>query len=235
MQSESPQIAYLQLAENNEEGRYSFSAEYPKLTIADADAEKEINQVVSAFVVRELQGFRLEAISSIEQKKASWRENRPAISSSWDDMNIAFKVILLNERFFVFQMDIYSYRAGAAHPNTRTHTFNFLLKPVASLLEINDLFDWGTKHLKVISDYCIEELTSEKTGSSADGIADDWAKRGAGPDVSNFQKMLIRPGGIEIIFDPYQVDCYAAGRKTVFVHKTAFAGYLKSPFDQLLP
>lgn len=234
MPSDSPQITYLQLTENNEDSRYSFSAEYPKLTIADVDTATEVNQLISAFVVRKLQGFRVEAISTLEEKQAAWRENPTFVARSWDDMNIGFKVTLLNEHFLVFEMDIYSYHAGAAHPNTHTETFNFLLKPVVSLLDISDLFDCDAKYLEVISDYCIEELTSGDN-SAHQYIVDDWVKRGAGPEASNFKKMLIRRAGIEIIFDPYQVACYAEGRKTVFVPKTVFANHIKSSFIRLLP
>ena len=43
----------------------------------------------------------------------------------------------------------------------------------------------------------------------------DWLSRGAGPQLKNFSKFLLRRAGVLFIFHSYEVASYAEGRKEV--------------------
>jgi hypothetical protein len=68
--------------------------------------------------------------------------------------------------------------------------------------------------LKKLSDYCFNEL--KKRNDTEDICTDDeWLKEGTKPDVKNYESLPIEPEGILVIFNAYQVACYAAGPQTV--------------------
>lgn len=158
----------------------------------------------------------------------------PGMVSAWDDISISFDVILFCDDLLVLEFQIGSYVALAAHPNHNTKTFNFLLRPTISALEFHDLFRWGSRYLEFISQYCIANFHSQLPQALKEGQTDSWIIQGAAPKHQNFEKFLITKTGLRILFDPYEVSCYAAGRREVFIPSSALKEYLKEPFLTLM-
>ena len=63
--------------------------------------------------------------------------------------------------------------------------------------------------------------------TASDQPTDAWITTGAGPKHANFEKLLLIPHGLLIIFDAYQVGSYAEGRREVYIPATALSGILK--------
>jgi hypothetical protein len=155
----------------------------------------------------------------------------------WDDVSMSFDVVLFSDDFLVLEFRFHSYVAMAVHPNSNTKTLNFLLQPCATPLEFYDLFDPNSGYLEFISQYCIANLHSQQPESlkaANGGNQDSWILQGASPRHQNFERFLITLQGLRIIFDPYQVSCYASGRREVFIPTATLRKYLKQPFLTLL-
>ena len=103
----------------------------------------------------------------------------------------------------LFSVDYYV--SGAAHPNLNFKTLNLNIAE-GKVLAMADLFKPGADYLKVISDFCIQDLKKQGRLESESGAA---------PDPQNFRSWNITPQGLLISFDPYQVIAYAMGPQAV--------------------
>jgi hypothetical protein len=125
-------------------------------------------------------------------------------------------------------LDVGSYSAGAAHPNSYSETVNFDLRN-GKLLKLADLFQPGSKYLQTISAYCIADLKKQGKQKGPDSMLDDdWIERGAGPDAENYGSWTVGKKGLEITFDSYQVAAYAAGPQHVLVPYSALKDLIKT-------
>ena len=94
------------------------------------------------------------------------------------------------------EFTVSSYSAGAAHPNSYTEVVNFDLKNGKSL-KLADLFLPGSKYLQTLSTYCIQALKKQAKEQGQDAMLDDdWIKRGAGAELTNYDNWTITKKGI---------------------------------------
>jgi len=140
------------------------------------------------------------------------------------------------------EFSVGSYYAGAAHPNTNTHTLNFELHPSA-LLALQDLFQPTSNYLTILSEYCVADLRKQQPSrwygprERAEELElrqDKWILSGAGPKSGNFERFVLLKGGMRVFFDPYQVGSYAEGKYDVFLPLHAVGHLLKEPIALLL-
>ncbi|SRR6266849_2707866 len=222
-------LSYLQASEKDDEHRYSFEAEYPEITPSDITGAYETNLCIAAFISRTLQRFRAEAISRSSEKKEMLKKgSHPSI---WDDASISFDVVLFSDDLLTVDFQLVSYMALAAHPDSSTKTMNFLLRPWTTPLELQDLFLYNSGYLDSVSRYCVDELHRQLPSDlKQGGQKDSWILRGAAARLQNFEKFLITKEGLRMVFDPYQVSCYAEGRREVFIPGDAIKALLKEPF-----
>lgn len=235
IQKKPVHLRYLQLAEKAEEHRYSFQADYPQLSPEESTVATETNQVIAAFVARELQRFRSQALATSLGKAEMDRQPSPH-ALCWDDLSISHSVAVFTDDLFALEFRLYSYGAGAAHPNHLTQTFNFLFQH-SLVLELADLFAPRSNYLDVLSQYCVTDLHAHQTPfvkSQRAGETDEWILKGAGARKCNFEKFLLVKGGLRIFFDPYWVSSYAEGRREVFIPLSELGDVLKEPIAKLL-
>jgi Protein of unknown function (DUF3298) len=235
IQNKPVHLSYLKLLERDEERRYSFDADYPQITPDESTTAAETNLIISAFVTKELQRFRAQAMATSAFKGEMLRLS-PESVTNWDDLSITHSVGLFADDLLALEFRLWSYAAGAAHPNHTTRTSNFLLRP-SVLLEFDDLFQPNSNYLEFISKYCITDLHAHlppELKSDYAGKKDTWIERGAGPEDRNFEKFLLVKSGLRLFFDPYSVGSYAEGRREVFIPVTALASFLNEQFVRLL-
>jgi Protein of unknown function (DUF3298) len=215
-------LRYLQMREKRDDFLYDFEADYALVGSDDSKADSETNLCISYFVSNSLQRFRKESIASAgfkrEQKQGQFS------ATAWDSLAISHNVSLYTRDVLSLEFQIWSYGAGAAHPNSHTKTMNFRLRPSLEL-QLQDIFKPGD-YLKVLSQLCISDLhrqqplrwgnPTERALQLLDG-RDEWILRGAGPFPQNYQRLSFRKNGIVIHFDPYWVGSYAEGKYEVFV------------------
>ncbi len=157
-------------------------------------------------------------------------------SMCWDSLSITHNVTMFTENLLSLEFRIWSYGAGAAHPNTITRNLNYFLHPAVQI-ELRDLFRYETDYLKILSSYCITALHEQQPPilkAAYSGESNDWILRGAAPDLSNFNKFSLERGGMRIYFDPYSVACYAEGRYDVFVPLSVLSSVMKESVMRFL-
>ena len=96
------------------------------------------------------------------------------------------------------------------------------------MLQLQDLFDPGADYLKVISDYCIQELKRQNVLEWDTGVL---------PDAENFRDWNITSSGLLFSFDPYVVASYAQGPQSVTIPYADLDSVLnpRGPLSPLLP
>lgn len=192
---------------------YEAELEFPFFTSTVTDLV-ELNTLERSAALRrltELRSIRL-SLPPVDHGSLS---TLPSILTS------SFEVSLYTDEIVSIRHSIFHYGSGAAHPNHVTAVTNVQLGPLIPL-QFADLFSRRTQYLRTLSDYCVSRLTEEKgLAQPSDGI-----REGAGPDIKNFSKFNITPGGLLITFDEYQVDCYAAGGSQVLIDRSFLTDYL---------
>jgi hypothetical protein len=218
--TESPtslQTTRKEVREDSEEQRYSLSASYPQLSLIASASDHSINTAVASFINTICEQWRSESIATAKIKREMREQFK---SAAWDDLSISYGVTMNTRNLFSVQFSISTYGAGAAHPNSVTRTLNFR-RDSGAQLGLTEIFRPASDYLNTLSTYCIADLEQQvHKGSGPSGEAEShnsWIATGAGPSYQNFERFVLEPGGLRIFFDPYQVDCYAAGRYEVYI------------------
>lgn len=224
--SNGAEIVAKQIREKNKKLKYEVSAAYPQLIgVTDPNYDK-FNQTVRNLISRKVSDFKKEMTPSAEDELAP--DENPVIDESMgSDITVNYELALAKDDLIAIQFTVSSYSAGAAHPNSYTEVVNFDLKN-GKLLKLSDLFLPGSKYLETLSSFCIQELKKQaKAQGDYAAMDDDWIKRGAGAELTNYDNWTITKKGLGIIFDPYQVAAYAAGPQNVLVPYSALKEIIK--------
>jgi len=187
--------------------RYHTSATYPQLEgMKDENLQKIIN--------KEIYEAMMNGLNEFKKDMSDWElDNIPKEFNS--EMEYTFTSYMLTDELFSFAFEVYSYYAGAAHPNQWTKSMNYDLKN-GKMITFKDLFNAKANYYEKISKYCIEDL---KTQAKFNGFEfdEEMLIDGAGPKDSNFLNFNILQKGLQITFDPYQVAPYVAGVQYVMI------------------
>jgi hypothetical protein len=212
----------VQFKESSDEHLYSIDAEYPLFASTASKHDKELNERISTFITNVVDDFRAAAIANAD-KKTKLQQEFPTMC--WDSLFITSRVFLNSPDYLSIEFVFQTYGAGAAHPNSLTRTLTFGLKPFRGI-ELGDLFVPASDYLRILSDYCIEELHKMQPhrwndpSERAERLKlrrDEWIMSGAGAQYDNFRPFLLANEGILVFFDAYKVGSYAEGRYEVFV------------------
>ena len=224
--SNGAEIVAKQIREKNKKLKYEVSAAYPQLIgVTDPNYDR-FNQTVRNLISRKVGDFKKEMTPSAEDELAP--DENPVIDDSLgSDITVNYELALAKDDLIAIQFTVSSYSAGAAHPNSYTEVVNFDLKN-GKLLKLADLFLPGSKYLETLSNFCIQELKKQaKAQGDYAAMDDDWIKRGAGAELTNYDNWTITKKGLGITFDPYQVAAYAAGPQNVLVPYSAVKEIIK--------
>jgi hypothetical protein len=211
---------------------YTLSIEYPQFRPRADASLSEINARIRGYIGKMELRFRKESLACLEMQDERDRRH----STAWlrDELKVSFAVHLLTEDLVSIEFSLMTYGAGAVHPNSHTRTFNFRRKPTLEL-DLTDVVDPLSDYLQTFSQHCISELGKQRDAEPGSVPFDEnWLSQGAGPVHRNFENWLFVARGIRVVFDPYQVDCYAAGRHEVNVPIAILGSVLKAEYFNLL-
>ena len=212
-----------QIKEKNKKLNYEVDAQYPQLSGSRAPNSEKFNQTVRSLITKKVSDFRKEMTPS-EDEPPPDPATETTTESQTSDIAIAYEVALAKDDLIAIEFTVSSYSAGAAHPNSYTEVVNYDLQN-GKLLKLADLFQPAAKYLRTLSSYCIQELKKQQT---AEGFVDeDWVKKGAAPELTNYDNWTISKKGLRLTFDPYQVAAYAAGPQRVLVPYSALKEIIK--------
>lgn len=120
---------------------------------------------------------------------------------------------IISGQFLTLYSVINTYYARAAHSNVDFITTNYLVSLGILIESPEHLFKNPVESFQIFRDLVIKNLV----GLDADAHVGDgqnrsleWVESGT-KSWDCFKKFAIKDDGIDVIFPPYQVDCYAAG------------------------
>jgi Protein of unknown function (DUF3298) len=210
-------IGTREIVERDPEGlAYDINIQYPRIESSDEGSIREVNAHVAGFATGIVEHFRKEAVAAVANDE---QRRFRAEHKTCDSLEGRFDVSLLTERLLSLRFIIWTQGAGAIHPNTYTHTLNFLLSPFQQL-RFQDLFRPESDYLGAVSEYCVSDLRRQvATRPPGKPVPQDdsWLVEGAGPKESNFEAYLLTKTGLLLIFDPYRVGSYAEGSQEVHI------------------
>lgn len=131
------------------------------------------------------------------------------------------------------------YGAGAAHPNHHFDTYNFFLEPIVLVESLEHIFTDSKNAFKTIQIevrellYNIKSDNEEASEDSDSGLPKEWIDEGT-KEWKDFHSFAFKSDGIEILFPPYQVSCYADGSHSVVIPYPKIIKLLKNEFISYL-
>ncbi|KKT91358.1 MAG: hypothetical protein UW92_C0013G0007 [Candidatus Jorgensenbacteria bacterium GW2011_GWA2_45_13] len=135
-----------------------------------------------------------------------------------------YETELLTSELISIRFEPTTYTAGAAHPYSFTHAFNYDLRTGSIIRSPEGFFTPNSGYLDTISSYSINNLL-EQFNNERDAI-EPMIRGGATPNSENYQNLLFTKSGLLIVFDPYQVAPYAAGISEVTIPYETIAGIM---------
>jgi len=223
------EIVARQIKDSNKKLKYKIDVQYPQLSGSGSPNYEKFNQTVRGLVTKKVAAFKTEMAPDPDDPPLTELESMDS------DLNVGYTIALARDDLISVLLDVGSYSAGAAHPNSYSEVVNFDLRN-GKQLKLADLFQPGSKYLQSIAAYCIADLKKQGKQKGEDSMLDDdWVQRGAEADPENYSSWTIGKKGLGIIFDSYQVAAYAAGPQHVLVPYSALKAMIKidGPLAQL--
>ncbi|MDD4179564.1 MAG: DUF3298 domain-containing protein [Candidatus Margulisbacteria bacterium] len=196
----SPPLPTIKNIEINEQAKdYEIEINYPSLKMRwSSKIEQAINREVKSLVNK--------------NKTSFLKERTKPFNNLNNSLSLGYQVPSLTTTVLSLKFSALVFYAGAAHPQHWIETLNFDLK-TGEKLSLAEICGGNKNYLKTISDYCIKELLA-RTDLGPD---EDWIRRGASPEASNFQYFNLTANDLIITFPDYQVAPYAAGEQEVAI------------------
>lgn len=186
----------------------------PVMTYAsDETKAKSFNDQLEAKIESEVDDFLKGVVSwDMDGIKPAGTENY---------LDLVTEIDTANSKLISLSISVDSYFSGAAHPNHQTFHFNWDIGNEKSL-GLDGLFIQGKKYLPRLAALVTEAIRDQK-GSEYDLV---WLETGAGPKIENYHTVTLRPEGLRVQFDPYDIDSYAAGPTEVLILFGDLKGYI---------
>jgi len=199
--------------EYDPEPKSMISAAYPEFHSAFSGSfDNNINAIIADDTV-------LALINDFKSEIKSYDDEGSADTILNYYLSIDYFVVMYDEDIISLCFNISPY-LGGAHGSYYFETFNYDLSD-GRLLELEDLFRYGSAYPGFISDYCRNDLNKQMAEMGIQG-GEDWVKDGTDPDhPENFSDFLITPLELIIKFAPYQVGPWAIGDFTVKIPYSA--------------
>lgn len=200
----------------NEQWRYKIDVDYPQIEVTNNPAILNLNRQIKELVTKKYRWPLDPPTRSDLRYYAKW----PGVFNS---VNMEYDVVLATDEVLSIYLIAYHYGIGAAHSVHESFTINYDLKS-QRLLTLAALFKPGAKHLQIISQQCIDELSKTNPYVKTDPTLHDVLTAKS----KNFNSWNITKQGLRINFDACKVDGCAAGDLSVEIPLDELRGLLKS-------
>lgn len=139
---------------------------------------------------------------------------------------VSCRAPIITERVLSIVQEIYSWGAGAAHPNHGFATMNFIIDPLIRFDRIEEIFEDEENAFSVVQ-MRVRKLLAEIEDEGQRLLEDKWMLEGTS-EWDHFQKYAFTDEGLLILFGPYEVGPYAVGSHSVVVPYGEIAKLMKS-------
>lgn len=193
---------------------YKIEASYPQIEDLRTKHARAFNRWVEQLILNDVAEFR-------ELEKAAMKRHRD-LPPFEESLSIWYEEIFANRDLISILFTRSVMTLGQGHPITYPVEANYDLKS-GRLLRLGNLFNLHSNYLGIISQYCRVELSkNERYRESPEA----WRNEGTEPRARNFGHWNIKPEGLLISFDDYQVGPHSIGRPQIFVPYSAFKGMI---------
>lgn len=193
-----------QIKVKSEKRKYEINITYPQLIGHGNTPYNAFNSLVKEHMEAERDSFK------VWMKDWEINEYNRDFSSEYE---INFSKEYNDDNLISIFFSVYSYFAGAAHPNNSCFSLNYDLKNSKEIF-LSDLLISGWENK--ISEICIREITKQKKEMGIE--PDEWLTEGAGPKPENFDVFNIKRDTLVITFPTYQVGAYVEGPSEVDIN-----------------
>jgi len=161
-------------------------------------ADSEAYRFISNGVQKEAEGKQSEFL-----KQAREFFDKETSVSGWQQ-SYNYTIEYYSQDLISMSGEVYSY-SGGAHGNTNFISHNYWIREGKAVeLELADIFLPNSGYMKVLSDYCINDLRKNGAGWVVNGEIKSFEKK----DLGVF---ALSPESITFAFAPYAVGSYAEG------------------------
>ncbi len=178
-----------------------------------------------------------------EARKAKFRQENGHISFGradyWRTNTLSAYPLepIITGRILSIHYNIYTCQAGAAHPYAYFKTFVFFLDPIVRIQSLEEIFDEpSSEALKELQSSVREQLLAPKFSVEREeswSLDPQWVERGTNA-WEDFSAFVFKKDGIEILFAPYEVSCYALGPQSVLVSYKLLLNLMRIEYLQAL-
>lgn len=213
-----PFRVFTEIIQEKQEGNpgYDVRVDYPRFE--SASSPHIATQLSALFSGRAHRTCIDKRVKPWEQNPERYGQFSRAIAMNW--RSETFGVVHATNKFLSLAYAINYYFACAAHPNSFSETYNFLLQDRLYMLTLEDFFVDPAEAVKAISEACRHALAKEswrRNGLRPPAWQEGDFARGAGPDLSHFRAFTVGADRFTFLFAPYQVSSYGSGHWSVDV------------------
>ena len=186
--------------------RYKVNLIYPQIVGTNALPIRKLNKHIKQLALQDSPW----TLAPTREELRFYKEKWPEVFNS---IYLDYEVVLATDSFLSIYFSGEGYGIGAAHAVQYSRVVNYDLSS-HRLLKLSDVFKPGSKYLKFISQYCIDQLSRGEHGNylSKDNLA---------PVASNFESWNLTKDGIRFNFDECRLLSCADGEQTVEIPFTA--------------
>lgn len=191
-------ISFLEkeIKKENTNPDYILDVTYPQ--VENVSAKEKINSLLQSEVEKNIADF----VKNVDDVQIF----EGAATSSF---SLHFEPVLTGPKILSIRLNYSQYSAGAAHPISFIHPFNYLLNEQKKIEKLSDVFTNVSSTLSVLSSLSQKDL-KKQFGEDYEFMK-DTIENGTAPKEENFQNFIFEKENFVIIFNPYEVAPYAAG------------------------
>lgn len=183
---------------------YELSAEIVRFNSSDNAEISQISDVVRGWITQQ---FLTERRIKFDQSPDffNFGQEKYRRTNSWEAY--CGEPIFVN-RVISVVYSVWWNCAGAAHPNSSFHTFNFVTDPLVDIGDLQSIFLQEVDALPFVQQRVREQVLAEE--ERGEMISPEYLQSGIS-DWESFQNFAFTPEGLMILIPPYQIAPYAAG------------------------
>lgn len=196
--------------QSNHNPKYFIKSVYPQL---EGDTDKEnpsldyFNSLVSQLIQQEILIFK----NNVTQNQKTLK-NLPKKASRTSTLYVDYDTSTIKsgqDHLISVRFTMQGYFPGMAHPFHYHRVLNYDIES-GEKIELAQFFESNSNYLTVLSNYTSQILNKRLSDKSL-------ITTGTMPTPENFKNWNIKPNGLLITFDEYQVAPYVNGTQTVLI------------------
>jgi Protein of unknown function (DUF3298) len=184
-------------------------------TVVIKETSANLDQVIKYpqdFAAKNIDKLVRERINAV--RNSSLLGQGPTYVPGKNTLHIDYKTEFQARNALSLLFFVSTYSPGAAHPNNRVITLNFLNNQQVSL---EQLFKANSDYLTPIAKFSQAAIAKKKISKQ------DWLAKGTKPTQENYKNWFFSKNGLTIVFDTYQVAPYVYGPQMVEIPKASLA------------